>query len=80
MKASSLLCNLLKLILQIPRSPFWIYKKILSISNGIVSFKLYDKHDDFDFNIHVARGDHFLYKRVRGCAGIIGILFSSAII
>ena len=37
-------CNLIKLILQIPRPPFWIY-------NGFVSSKIYDKRDDFDFDI-----------------------------
>ena len=40
--------NFVKLILQIPRPPFWIY---LSISNGFVSSKIYDKLDDFDFDI-----------------------------
>ena len=29
-------------------APFWIY---LSISNGFVSSTIYDKHDDFDFDI-----------------------------
>ena len=41
-------CNLIKLILQIPRPPFWIY---IYISNGFVSSKIYDKRDDFDFDI-----------------------------
>ena len=45
-------CNLIKLILQIPRPPFWIYICLLnSISNGFVSSKIYDKRDDFDFDI-----------------------------
>ena len=37
-------CNLIKLILQIPRPPFWIYI-------GFVSSKIYDKRDDIDFVI-----------------------------
>ena len=43
-------CNLIKLILKIPRPPFFIYI-ILSISNGFVSSEIYDKCDDFDFDI-----------------------------
>ena len=39
-------CNLIKLILQIPRPPFLDLH--LSISNGCVSSKIYDKRDDFD--------------------------------
>ena len=35
--------------LLITKPNFWIY--ILSISNGFVSSKLYDKRDDFDFGI-----------------------------
>ena len=31
---------------QIPKPPFWI-----SIANGFVSSKIYDKLDDFDFDI-----------------------------
>ena len=41
--------NLIKLILQIPRPPFLDLH--LSISNGFVSSKIYDKRDDFDFDI-----------------------------
>ena len=41
--------NLIKLMLQIPRPPFWIFD--LSISNGFVSSKIYDKRDYFDFDI-----------------------------
>ena len=40
---------LLKLILQIPMPPFLDLH--LSISNGFVSSKIYDKRDDFDFDI-----------------------------
>ena len=39
-------CNLIKLILLIPRPPFWIY--IFLFLNGYVSSKIYDKRDDFD--------------------------------
>ena len=42
-------CNLIRLILQIPRPPF--VDLHLSISNGYVSSKIYDKRDDFDFDI-----------------------------
>ena len=42
-------CNLIKLILQIPRPPFLDLH--LSISNGFVSSKIYDKRDDFDIEI-----------------------------
>ena len=41
-------CNLIKLILQIPRPPFLDLH--LSISNSFVSSKIYDKRDDFDFD------------------------------
>ena len=41
--------QLKKLILQIPRPPFLDLH--LSISNGFVSSKIYDKCDDFDFDI-----------------------------
>ena len=41
-------CNLIKLILQISRPPFWIN---ICISYGFVSSKIYDKRDDFDFDI-----------------------------
>ena len=41
-------CNLIRLILHIPRPPFWLH---LSFSNGFVSSKIYDKRDDFDFDI-----------------------------
>ena len=44
--------HLNKLILQIPRPPFWIYIYLnISISNGFVSSKIYDKRDGFDFDI-----------------------------
>ena len=42
-------CNRIKLILQTPRPPFLDLH--LSISNGFVSSKIYDKHGDFDFDI-----------------------------
>ena len=42
-------CNWIKIILQIPRPPFLDLH--LSISNGFVSSKIYDKRDDFDFDI-----------------------------
>ena len=42
-------CNLIKLILQIPWLPFLDLH--LSISNGFVSSKIYDKRDDFDVDI-----------------------------
>ena len=42
-------CNLIKLILQIPRPLF--FDLHLSISNGFFSSKIYDKRDDFDFEI-----------------------------
>ena len=38
-----------KLILLIPKPHFWILH--LSISNGFVSSKIYEKRDDFDFDI-----------------------------
>ena len=41
--------NLIKLILQLPRPPFWGLH--LSILNGFVSSKIYDKRNDFDFDI-----------------------------
>ena len=41
--------DLIKLILQIPRPPF--LNLHLSIANGLVSSKIYDKCDDFDFDI-----------------------------
>ena len=41
-------CNLIKLILQISRPPLDLH---LSISNGFVSSKIYDRLDDFDFDI-----------------------------
>ena len=41
-------CNLIKLILQIPRPLFYLH---LSISNGFVSSKIYDKRDDFNFDL-----------------------------
>ena len=34
---------------QMPRPHFWIY--ILSISDSFVKTKIYDKRDDFDFDI-----------------------------
>ena len=36
----------MKLILQIPRPPFWI-DIYLFLNNGFVSCKIYDKRDDF---------------------------------
>ena len=36
-------------MLQIPKPPFSIC--IFSVSNGFVSSKIYDKRDDFDFDI-----------------------------
>ena len=39
----------LNIILQITRPPF--LDKHLSIANGFVSSKIYDKRDDFDFDI-----------------------------
>ena len=42
-------CNLIKPILQISRPPFLDLH--MSISNGFVSSKIYDKRDDFDFHI-----------------------------
>ena len=42
-------CNLIKLILQIPRPPFWIY--ICLFLTAFFSSKIYDKRDDFDFDI-----------------------------
>ena len=39
--------NWIKLILPIPKPPFCLH---LSISNGFVSSKIYDKCDDFDFD------------------------------
>ena len=33
------------------RLHFWIYIKILFIVDGFVSCKIYDKRDDFDFEI-----------------------------
>ena len=42
-------CNLIKLILQILGPPFWIYISIFQ--NGFVYSKIYDKSDDFDFDI-----------------------------
>ena len=47
-KFINLNCNLIKLILQIPSPLFYLH---LSISNGFVSSKIYDKRDDFDFDI-----------------------------
>ena len=41
--------NLIKPIPMIPKPRFWIY--ILFISNDIVSTKMYDKREDFDFKI-----------------------------
>ena len=42
--------NLIKLIPLIPKPQFWTCI-CLSISNDIVSAKIYDKRDDFDFEI-----------------------------
>ena len=42
-------CNLIKLILQIPRPPFWIYTCLFLTT--LFHLKIYDKRDDFDFDI-----------------------------
>ena len=42
-------CNLMKLILQIPRPPFWIY--ICLFLTALFHLKFIDKRDDFDFDI-----------------------------
>ena len=41
-------CNLIKQILQIPGPPFWIY---ICLFLATFSSKIYDKRDDFDFDI-----------------------------
>ena len=42
-------CNLIKLILQIPRPPFWIY--ICLFLMALFHPKNFNKRDDFDFDI-----------------------------
>ena len=42
-------CNLIELILQIPRPPFWIY--ICLFLTALFHPKFYDECDDFDFDI-----------------------------
>ena len=36
---------------RMPTPPFWIYNVYILIANGFVSSNIYDKCDDFDFDI-----------------------------